>query len=282
MDYKYIDTHSHLYEKEFDEDRTEVLQRMKEQEVATIAVGTCLETSKQAVELVRSNAAHDVVLGATIGVHPTDTSEKFDAEVFSKLLDEGTSDVPSSQVVVGIGECGFDYYRLPAQAGTSRDKVYVHQREIFEAQVVFAAENDLPLMLHIRPSQGSEDAHTDALEVLQLHQKTYGDSVRGNVHFFTSTKEVAREYLAMGFTIAFPGVVTFVPELHEVVRDVPLDMMLAETDAPYATPVPHRGKRNEPVFVIDIIKAIAEIRGEDFEEVNAQLTQNAKGVFLAQ
>jgi len=159
--------------------------------------------------------------------------------------------------------------------------VYIHQREIFEAQVVFAAENDLPLMLHIRPSDGTTDAHDDALEVLRLHQKIYGDTIRGNVHFFTSTKEIAREYLELGFTIAFPGVITFVPELHEVVRDVPLDMMLAETEAPYATPVPHRGKRNEPVFVIDTIRAIAEIRGEDFEMVSTQLTENAKALFLA-
>ncbi len=271
---KHIDTHSHLYEKKFDEDRAEVLQRMKEQSVSTIVVGTCLETSKKAVELARAEGARDVVLGATIGVHPTDTSEKFNVEAFTNLLDKGTSDVPLSRVV-GVGECGFDYYRTP------RDEVYIHQREIFEAQVVFAAENDLPLMLHIRPSDGTTDAHDDALEVLRLHQKIYGDTIRGNVHFFTSTKEIAREYLELGFTIAFPGVITFVPELHEVVRDVPLDMMLAETDAPYATPVPHRGKRNEPVFVIDTIRAIAEIRGEDFEMVSTQLTENAKALFLA-
>jgi len=267
MNHKYIDTHSHLYEKKFDEDRDEVFERMRSEGVGTIVVGTCLETSMQAVELARSAAARDVVLGATIGVHPTDTNEDFDPAEYEKLLGEN---------IVGIGECGFDYFRTP------RDEVYVHQREIFEAQVVFAAENDLPLMLHIRPSDGTTDAHEDALEVLKLYQKEYGDTVRGNVHFFTSTKEVAREYLALGFTIAFPGVITFAPELEEVVRDVPLDMMLAETDAPYAAPVPHRGSRNEPVFVIDTIKAIAQIRGEEFEVVAEQLTKNAKTVFLSE
>jgi len=272
---KHIDTHSHVYEKKFDEDRAEVFERMRDEGVGTIVVGTCLETSKEAVELARNESARDVVLGATIGVHPTDTKEKFDPKVFQELLDKGTSDIPLSEVVVGVGECGFDYFRTP------RDEVYVHQREVFEAQVVFAAENDLPLMLHVRPSDGTTDAHEDALEVLKLHQKTYGDTVRGNVHFFTSTKEIAREYLALGFTIAFPGVITFSPELEEVVRDVPLDMMLAETDAPYASPVPHRGKRNEPVFVIDTIKAIAQIRGEDFETVAKQLSENAKTVFLS-
>ncbi len=257
---KYLDTHSHIYEKKFDKDREAVFARMKELQVGTIVVGTCLETSKKAVESVEG-----VVLGATIGVHPTDTNETFDPKVYTKLL---------SDKVVGIGECGFDYFRTP------RDEVYTRQREVFEAQVRFAAENDLPLMLHIRPSEGGVDAHKDALEVIDLYQKIFGATVRGNVHFFTSTKEIAREYVARGFTIAFPGVITFVPELHEVVRDVPLDMMLAETDAPYAAPVPYRGKRNEPTFVLDVIRAIAAIRGEDFVEVATQLRENARHMFV--
>jgi len=258
----YIDTHSHLNLPQFSEDLPEVLARMDEHDVSTIVVGVSFATSKQAVALAQK---HERIVGATIGVHPTDTNEKFDPVDYEPLL---------SEHVVGIGECGFDYYRTP------RDEVYVHQREVFEAQVVFAAENNLPLMLHIRPSEGSVDAHQDALEVLKIYQKEYGQTVRGNVHFFTSTKEIAREYVALGFTIAFPGVITFVSELHEVVRDVPLDMMLAETDAPYAAPVPHRGSRNEPIFVIDTIRAIAEIRGENFEQVSEMLTKNAKALFL--
>lgn len=269
---KYIDTHSHIYESRFDDDREEMFERMRRESVGTIAVGTCLETSTQALTLARSEASRDVVLGATIGVHPTDTDEYFDSAVYEALLNEGTSDVPSS--VVAIGECGFDYFRTP------RNEVYTRQREVFEAQVRFAAEHDLPLMLHIRPSAGSADAHTDALEIIDVYQKEYGDAVRGNVHFFTSTKEVAREYVARGFTIAFPGVITFSPELHEVVRDMPLDMMLVETDAPYAAPVPHRGKRNEPVFVKDTSAAIAEIRGESFDVVVEALTKNAKNAFF--
>ncbi|MAZ67440.1 hydrolase TatD [bacterium] len=260
---KYIDTHSHLYERKFKEDLADVLQRMEDKDVSAIVIGVSLETSKQAVELARNNKR---VVGATIGVHPTDTNEKFEAVDYAPLLGEQ---------VVGVGECGFDYYRSP------KEDVYVHQREVFEAQVVFASENDLPLMLHVRPSKGSVDAHEDALEVLKIYQKEYGNTVRGNVHFYTSTKEIAREYVSLGFTIAFPGVITFAPDLHDVVRDVPLDMMLAETDAPYAAPVPHRGKRNEPIFVIDTIKAIADIRGEDFEQVAEQLTKNAKTVFLS-
>lgn len=261
---KYIDSHSHLDAQQFNDDREEVLARMREHEVGTIVVGVTPETSKAAVELAEKE---DVVLGATIGAHPTDMKEALDISELTPLL--------ANNSVVGIGECGFDYYRSP------REEVYVQQREMFEAQVQLAAEHDLPLMLHVRPSEGSTDAHEDSLEVLRLYQNEHGSTIRGNVHFYTSTKEIARAYLELGFTISFPGVITFVPELAEVVRDVPLDMLLAETDAPYAAPVPHRGKRNEPVFVIDTISHIAETRGEDFETVAAQLTANTKRLFLA-
>ncbi len=255
---KYIDTHSHIYEKKFDEDREDVLKRMEDLGVSTITIGTGLETSKKALTLAKEEA---VVVGATIGVHPTDTNEGFDPREYEELL---------SEEVVGIGECGFDYFRVP------REEVHVRQREIFEAQVSFALDNGLPLMLHIRPSEGSTDAHEDVLEVLKLYE-----GVRGTVHFFTSNKEVAREYVALGFMVSFPGVITFAPELNEVVRDMPLDMILAETDSPYAAPVPHRGKRNEPIFVIDVIKAIAEIRGEDFDHVSNQINENAEMLFLS-
>jgi len=268
MEIKYIDTHSHLFEKKFAEDKDQVLVRMQENNVGTFAVGVSYETSKQAIALAESN---ENILGAIIGVHPTDTNESFDSQAYQALL---------SDTVIGVGECGLDYYRLPAQTGAERDEVYIRQRELFEAQVVFAAENDLPLMLHVRPTDGTTNAHDDVLEILSLYQKTYGDAIRGNSHFFTSTKEIARKYLELGFFISFPGVITFALELHEVVRDVPLDMMLVETDSPYAAPVPHRGKRNEPVFVIDTIKAIADIRGEDFDVVARQLLKNTQTVFL--
>lgn len=257
-----FDSHSHIYEARFDDDREAVYARMREAGVATIAVGTCLATSTQAVAVATSEP--DIVYGATIGVHPTDTQESFNAVQFEALL---------SEAVVGVGECGFDYFRTP------RDEAYTRQREVFEAQVQFAVDHDLPLMLHIRPSEGSDDAHRDALEVIDLYQKEYGDTVRGNVHFFTSTKEIAREYVSRGFTIAFPGVVTFAPELADVVRDVPLDMLLVETDAPYAAPVPHRGTRNEPVYVNDVIRYIADIRNEDVEVVRAATVTTAQEVF---
>ncbi len=262
MESKYIDTHSHLFEKKFDADRDEVLTRMREAGVGTLAVGVSYETSKAVIKLAQT---HDEVLGAVIGVHPTDTNEDFDVAQYQPLVNEH---------VVGIGECGLDYYRTP------REDVYVRQRELFEAQLHFALDNDLPLMLHVRPTPGTQDAHEDMLEILRIYKKTHGDALRGNSHFFTATEEVARAYLELGFMISFPGVITFAPELHSIVRDVPLDMLLSETDSPYAAPVPHRGSRNEPVFVIDTVNAIADIRGEDVEHVRAALVENAKSLFL--
>lgn len=263
MEIKYIDTHAHLFEKKFDTDRDEVLARMRDAGVGVLAVGVSFETSKAAIAQTQT---HEEVFGAVIGVHPTDTSESFDATRYQDLVNEH---------VVAVGECGLDYYRTP------RTDVYVRQRELFEAQLHFALDNDLPLMLHVRPTPGTQDAHEDILEILRIYKQAHGDALRGNSHFFTATENIARSYLELGFLISFPGVITFAPELHSVVRDVPLDMLLSETDSPYAAPVPHRGKRNEPVFVIDTVRAIADIRGEDVEVVRAALLENAKSLFLS-
>lgn len=260
---EYIDTHSHLHFPQFDEDREEVVARMREHFVVTIAVGVDLETSKGAVALAQQYP--DVVVGATIGVHPTDTKEGFEPVDYAPLLASGK--------VVGVGECGFDFFRTP------REEVYERQKEIFGKQIAFAAEHDLPLMLHVRPSKGSDDAHEDALAMLEAARREYGRGMRGNAHFFTGSLAMAQRYWSLGFTTAFPGVITFAKECEEVVRACPPELMLSETDAPYAAPVPHRGGRSEPPFVIDTVAAIATIRGEDQRELKKRLTSNAKRIF---
>lgn len=257
---EYFDTHSHVHFPEFDADRDAVLSRMREKNVWTIAVGVGLETSKGAVEIAGSNAD----IWATIGVHPTDTDEGFNGEEYEKLLTER---------VVAIGECGLDYYRTP------REGIFERQKEVFEAQIAFAAEHNLPLMLHVRPSKGSDDAHDDALKLLLAAREKYGDAVRGNAHFFTGSLMSAKRYWALGFTTAFPGVITFAKECEEVVREAPGELILSETDAPYASPVPHRGERNQPAYVIDTAEAIARIRGEDLEILKKRLVSNAFRVF---
>jgi len=266
----YIDTHSHLHFEQYAEDREAVLGRMRDQEVATIAVGVDFKTSREAVALAHEYP--DVVLGATVGVHPNSASEGFEPAHYAGLFE--THAVPGARgFVVGIGECGFDYFRVP------RAEVYEREREVFEAQIAFAVESDLPLMLHVRPSKGSEGAHEDALAILRAAQKVHGEKVRGSAHFFTASLAIAKQYWNMGFTVAIPGVVTFAPEMHEVVRAAPLEMILSETDAPYASPVPYRGSRNEPAYVVEVVHTIASIRGAAREKVREQLALNAARVF---
>lgn len=254
---EYFDTHSHVHFPQFDSDRTEVLARMREKRVATIAVGVGLESSKGAVALAEANSD----IWATIGVHPTDTEEGFDPNEYVPLLGSRT---------VAVGECGFDYYRTP------KEDVYDRQREVFEAQIAFALEHDLPLMLHVRPSQGTQDAHEDALALLEAIEDP---RLRGNAHFFTGSLKIAERYWALGFSTAFPGVITFASEYEDVVRAAPSHLILSETDAPYAAPVPHRGSRCEPVYVLDTVRAMARIRGEDEEEFKKRLVSNAFRVF---
>lgn len=162
-----------------------------------------------------------------------------------------------------VGECGLDYHHEKEEAGRKR------QRDEFEKQIEFAVKYAKPLMLHVR------DAHKDAIEILTSKKKEYGDQLWGNAHFFTLGPDEAKDYYTLDFTTSFPGVITFATECADTVRYAPKDMIHAETDAPYAAPVPHRGKRNEPAFVIHVVEKIAELRGEDVEEVKRQLINNA-------
>jgi len=231
---------------------------MREEEVGTIVIGTNIDTSTDAVAFAK--AYSDVVLGATIGLHPNSADEGFDPHAYEPFLKEG--------VILGVGECGLDFFR------SNPLETFENQQEVFEAQVDFALQHDLPLMLHVRPSAGSNDAHEEVLKILESKA-----GVRGNCHFFTGTLEMAKRYWSLGFTTAFPGVITFAKELEEVVKAAPLDLILGETDSPYATPVPFRGERNEPIRVKEVYKKIAEIKGLDEEEVRAALTKNAGRMF---
>jgi TatD DNase family protein len=152
-------------------------------------------------------------------------------------------------------------------------------KELFEAQIALAVEMDKPLMLHGRPSPQSMDAYQDMLTVLRKAYETHGTTVRGNVHFFVGDRTIAESFFALGFTISFTGVITFTHDYDEVIKNAPLDRIMAETDAPYVSPAPYRGKRNEPIHVREVVKRIAEIRGEDEEIVRQALMANAERSF---
>jgi TatD DNase family protein len=138
---------------------------------------------------------------------------------------------------------------------------------------------DKPLMIHCRPSKGAVDAYEEMADFLAPRVRSYGEKLRGNMHFFVGNPAVARRFYEMGFTTSFTGVLTFTHDYDEVVRLAPLDMIMTETDAPFAAPQPFRGRRNEPAYVTYVVEAIARIRGADPEAVREAVLANAKRVF---
>ena len=281
---KYIDIHSHVNFKAFDEDRGVVIRRAQDNDTWVINVGTQYDTSKKAMEM--TNEYEGVY--ATIGLHPihtgasyhdqnelgsegqefTSRGEVFDKEKYRELAGVGK--------VVAIGECGLDYYRCTLE---SIDK----QRVAFISQIELANELNIPLMLHIRNNDDdtSRNAYSDALEILKEKAQ-----VKGDVHFFAGSIEDARNFTDFGFMISFTGVITYQPRkdgkgcnYQDIIENIPLEMIMADTDSPYVAPMPHRGERNEPAYVQDIVKKIAEIKDLSEESVATQIVTNAKKLF---
>jgi TatD DNase family protein len=253
---KYFDIHSHLNHLDYKDDISEVVQRLEETDTHTIVVGTNYETSRRAVELAERHSS----VYACIGIHPVDNpTEQFRASEFESLV--------SSSKVVAVGECGMDFFH------TKKEEDYDRQRELFVSQISFATEHNKPIMIHARNS------YEEVLEVLEALKAEYGDRLRGNAHFFAGDRATAERFFKVGFTVSFTGVITFTHDYDEVIKSAPLEMIHAETDAPYVTPVPYRGKRNEPSYVGEVVKKIAEIRGEDFETVQKALISNACRTF---
>ena len=265
---KFFDIHAHVNDARFNEDRMNVLARMREREVFAIMVGTDYKSSQEGAMMASFT---DEGVFASIGVHPIDDcGECFRESFFAELA--------SGPRIVAVGECGLDYSRLGDVGDIVAEKE--RQHKLFEMQIDFALAQNLPVMIHCRDSDKTlVDAHRDVLAILTKKKNMAGARLRGNVHFFAQTIEVAREYFALDFTISFTGVITFSHEYDEVVRLAPLDRIMSETDCPYVTPVPYRGKRNEPIFVEEVVKRIAELRSEDFETVRAALVENAFRVF---
>jgi TatD DNase family protein len=254
----YFDIHSHLNFADYADDFGAVIRRLKETRTHTITVGTDIELSRKAVAL--ADAYEEIY--ACIGVHPVDNpSRVFDKGEFAELV--------AHPKVVAIGECGLDYFRLEGEATEQKKR----QRDLFEAQIQFALEHDKTLMLHCR------NAYEDSLDILEAYKKEYGDRLRGNAHFFAGGLEIAKRLFAINFSVSFTGVITFARDYDDVIQFAPLTMLMAETDAPYVTPTPHRGKRNEPSYVSEVVKKIAEIRGEDLGTVKQALVSNAYKIF---
>jgi TatD DNase family protein len=250
-----FDTHSHLNDPAFAEDLEAVIQRAVEAGVNRIAtVGYDLPSSVQAVKIAKKHKG----IYAIIGVHPHD-AKALDEESLYQL--EVYAREPE---VVAIGEIGLDYYR----DHSPRDV----QREAFRKQIHLAAKLEKPIVIHDR------DAHGDTMQIIKEEK---AGSNGGIFHCFSGSWEMARQCIALGFHISIAGPVTYknANKLLEVARMVPLNRLLVETDCPYLTPHPYRGKRNEPARVRLIAEKIAELRGISLTELAEATTSNALDVF---
>lgn len=251
-----IDTHSHIDMPDF-EDLDSVITKAKEFGIEKIVVPSVDETSFEKVIAI-AEKYEDVY--CALGIHPTEFDEICDKD-FEKIIE-----LSSHPKVVGIGECGLDYY------WEKNSEKIARQKEVFLRQIKIANQIKKPLLVHDR------DAHKDSFDLLT---QNIGKDIPVIMHCFSGSLEFAKECIKKGFYIALGGVVTFknAKKAHEVAKNIPLENLLLETDAPYLTPEPYRGKRNEPAYVKFVAERIAKIRGISFEEVAEITTQNARKVF---
>ncbi len=250
-----IDAHAHLDDSRFDKDRGDIIQRCaREGVMCIINAGTNLSTSIKAISLAEEHS----IIYATIGIHPHE----------AKTADDNTMELLRSfagkDKVVAIGEIGLDYYRDLSP----RDK----QQQVFRDQINLARELGLPIVIHDR------DAHGDILRIMKEEK---ADDVGGMMHCFSGSREMAKECMDMGFYISFAGPVTFenARRLKEVARYVPVDRLLTETDCPYLTPVPFRGKRNYPGNVKFVVEEICRLKGLAREQLTEIIYDNTKELY---
>ncbi len=286
---KYIDIHAHINFEIFKDNKDEVIRQTLDNDTWVINVGTQLTTSKKAVEM--TNKYKEGVY-STIGLHPIHTGASYHDK--NELGDEGKEFTSRGEIfdknkykeliklgkVIGIGECGLDYYRCTPESVNK-------QKTAFIEQIKLADELNLPLMLHIRNNfkDKNHNAYFDVYELLEEYSKSKGKSSKtGVVHFFAGSVEDMERFIDLGFFISFAGPITFPPKIEicdyeEVIRQTPLEKIMADTDSPYVAPVPYRGRQNKPIYVNQIVKKIAGIKELSEEEMAKIIVLNVKRLF---
>ncbi len=271
---RFLDCHTHLQLPAYDADREAVISRARSVDVAMVNVGTQAGTSRAALALAEQHPD----MWAAIGFHPSHCNtdwhhdpdeqvsaqqEIFDADIFRELAKHPKT--------VAIGECGLDYYRM---ASDKREAESERQKKVFLQQIEIARESNKPLMIHCR------EAFPDLIQLLDAHRLPLTDP--GIIHFFTGTAEDAQKLLELGFAFTFGGAITFPPrkgktagDYDDVIRMLPLEAILSETDAPYVAPVSHRGQRNEPAYVVEVVQKLAELKGVSVDDMAAHIRENA-------
>lgn len=282
----FVDSHCHVHFRAYKDEQDALIQKTLESGVFMVTVGTDRATSQEAILCAEKYEG----VFATVGLHPehvidqtffdeNESAEQFPAEVFDPAYYRGLA---QSKKCVALGECGLDYYRMPE--GIDKDEAITKQKQTVRAHFDLAHELDLPVVVHCR------DAYEDQLSINQEYLDAGKLSRRGVIHCFAGTIEQARAFVAQGFYLGFTGVITFPPrktdtltdgltDIQQVIREIPIEHILIETDSPYLTPIPFRGKRNEPSYVKYVAEKIAEIRGVTIEEIESATTENAKRIF---
>ncbi|MDP3533384.1 MAG: TatD family hydrolase [Alphaproteobacteria bacterium] len=253
---QFVDSHCHLDYDEFQAEFDAIIERAQNVGVTHMTtIGTSLKNFPNTLKI----AEKVPFIYATIGIHPHDAEKEKDATY------EDLANGAKHPKVIGIGETGLDYF-------------YEHspkelQQQLFRLHIKVARDFDLPLIVHTR------DADDDCLRILQ-EEMAIG-TFKGLIHCFTASKEFADEVLKLGFYISISGIATFKKalELREIVKNLPLERLLIETDSPYLAPIPHRGKRNEPSFVVHVAEAIAELKDCALSKVAEQTTKNYFDLF---
>ena len=260
----FIDSHAHLDGKQFDADREDVIARAREAGVQTMVAignGDGPPTLDAGVQLAEKYS----FMYATIGIHPHEARLADDAAY------QTMEQLARHPKVIAWGEIGLDYY----YDHSPRDI----QKQVFTRQMELAAAAKLPIVIHCRPSDGSDDAWDDCLGLIETQWAPNG--LGGILHCFTGRSAQAKCALDVGFMISFAGNLTFpkAQQIRDAALEVPLDRMLIETDSPYLAPVPHRGKRNEPAFVKETARKLGELRGISMEEVGERTSRNFYNFF---
>ena len=275
-----IDTHCHIHFPAYDNDREEVLNRMREKDIWGITIGTAMNTSQSAIKFAER---HDDVW-ATVGLHPSHCTshyhDKNEGRVDESHVDPEVlkSLAISSKKVVAIGESGLDFYRFEdiEDVDSAKEK----QEVSFRHHIDVALDLDLPLVVHCRDALGR------LAEMIQAYHAN-GKKPRGVVHSFTGTWDEAKPLIDLGLHIAVNGIATFplkksqdpAKAIDRTIEHIPMEQLLIETDAPYLAPPPHRGKRNEPSFVEEVAKHVAKVRGMSFDDLAYATTDNARKYF---
>jgi len=275
----FFDSHTHLNLVAFDKDREEIIRKTLEQGIFVINIGTCYETSKKAIEIAQQYEN----CWATVGLHPSHTIPmKIDK---SELKIGGKGDVSEAEVfnkkfesllkepkVIAIGECGLDYSYLKDFSEKDQMQYKKMEEGEFRKQIQAAKKYNLPLSLHVR------DLYEKALIILE-EEKYKGKAV---FHFFAGKMNQAQKILERGFYLGFSGIITYSEIMNDVIKNAPLEKILIETDAPYVVPIPYRSNRNEPIYVKEVAKKIAQIKKLPLKEIEEATFKNTLRLFRLQ